>query len=178
MNTNSNLIDSEARKLYEQLTANKQETHHLGENMAVVEYVLGQYWKPCYLLNLETKCAYQFMNRNETLATITMDDILWEQLMDEPEEVIERAKRLSFHFPSFIYPYQNGVAHVKWQLNPDGRYYEDEDGYGMTDDKECNIYGFIDKTGKVLVKFRPIKNEKELETLRLEAEKVLREKNE
>jgi hypothetical protein len=48
------------------------------------------------------------------------------------------------------------VAEVSWQINPDGRYYMDEDGYGMTDDEEITIYGFIDQKAKVVVKFRNI----------------------
>jgi hypothetical protein len=60
---------------------------------------------------------------------------------------------------------------VQWQLNPDGRYYMDDDGFGMTDDEEINIYGIIDTEGRVVVKFQTINNYKDLEKLRKEAEK-------
>ena len=46
----------------------------------------------------------------------------------------------------------------------------DDDGFGMTDDEEINIYGFIDRTGQVVLPFRTIKDYSELETLRKEAE--------
>ena len=52
-----------------------------------------------------------------------------------------------------IYEYKDGVAEVRWQLNPDGMYYRDEDGFGMTDDEEINLYGAIDRKGKVVKKF-------------------------
>ena len=70
---------------------------------------------------------------------------------------------------------QNGVAQVSWQLNPDGRYYMDEDGYGMTDDEEIEIYGFIDQNAKVVVKFKNI-NEcyGELDKMRKEAEEIIK----
>lgn len=29
-------------------------------------------------------------------------------------------------------------------------YYRDEDGFGMTDDEEINLYGAIDRKGKVV----------------------------
>ena len=45
------------------------------------------------------------------------------------------------------------MAEVEWQLNPDGMYYRDEDGFGMTDDEEINLYGTIDRKGKVVKKF-------------------------
>ena len=67
------------------------------------------------------------------------------------------------------------MAQVSWQLNPDGRYYMDEDGYGMTDDEEVEIYGFIDTEGKVVVKFRNI-NEcyGELDKMRKDAENIVK----
>ena len=42
----------------------------------------------------------------------------------------------------------------------------DDDGYGMTADEEIEIYGFIDTQGHILVKFKAIKDRKELETMR------------
>lgn len=107
------------------------------------------------------------------LVTVTQDDIDWDSLKELPEDVQRTARALSFHFPSFIRKFQNGVAEVSWQLNPDGRYYMDEDGYGMTDDEEVEIYGFIDQNAKVLVKFRNIKNYGELDTTRKIAEKKI-----
>lgn len=47
------------------------------------------------------------------------------------------------------------MAWQKWNgsLTPDGMYYRDEDGFGMTDDEEINLYGAIDRKGKVVKKF-------------------------
>ena len=33
----------------------------------------------------------------------------------------------------------------------------DDDGFGMTPDEEYNIYGFIDRRGRVLSKFRHLR---------------------
>ena len=52
----------------------------------------------------------------------------------------------------------------------------DEDGYGMTDDQEITIYGFIDRRGNVLIKFHAINKYKELDADRKEAERIVREK--
>lgn len=87
-----------------------------------------------------------------------------------------RAKRLDFGFPSFIYQFEHGVAEVSWQLNPDGMYYMDEDGYGMTSDQEITIYGFIDSQGHVLVKLHAINDYKELDADRKKAERIACEK--
>ena len=70
------------------------------------------------------------------------------------------------------------MAEVSWQLNPDGRYYMDEDGYGMTNDEEITIYGFIDQNANVVVKFRNInKRYGELDKMRMEAEEKVKMKD-
>ena len=69
------------------------------------------------------------------------------------------------------------MAEVCWQLNPDGMYYMDEDGFGMTDDEEVEIYGFIDREGKMVSKFRHIhKNWDLLEQMQTEAEAAVKSK--
>jgi len=150
---------SEEEKLYQELMTEKYgeypyERKDWGEDMSLIKEVIWQYWKPRYLLDHREKKAVVFMDGNEDLVTVTKDDIDWKSLEKLPDDVVSTAKALSFHYPSFIYPFQNGRAEVQWQLNPDGRYYMDEDGYGMTDDVEVNIYGYIDRAGKVVEKFK------------------------
>ena len=72
-------------------------------------------------------------------------------------------------FPGFAYPdlvslYNNGVPSGRiqfrsdisklgeqyaliWQIQPDGRYWEDDDGFGMTTDDEIDLYAHLDETG-------------------------------
>ena len=51
----------------------------------------------------------------------------------------------------------------------------DDDGFGMTNDEEITVYGFIDKMGKVLVKFQTINNYDDLKVMRSMAEKIVEE---
>lgn len=170
--------DSTPELLYEQLRSVVYsrypfDTTDLEEGMSVVNEVIMQYWKPRFLIDHEAKCAYEFMDNNEYFRTITSDDIAWDTLTNISEEIFERVKRLSAHYPTFIRKYQNGVAEVSWQINPDGQYFMDEDGFGMTDDKEIEIYGFIDRRGKVLVKFQMIRTSDDLKRMRKEAEELI-----
>ncbi len=170
--------ECEAEKLYKELNTAKYqnrpfETEDLGEDMSIVNEAIWEYWKPRYLMDHRAKCAYEFMNRNQCLVTVMLDDIDWDSLANIDKDAFRRAKELDFHFPSFILKYQNDVAQVRWQLNPDGMYYMDEDGYGMTDDVEVNIYGFIDRKGKVLSKFRYIRKDEELKEMRADAEQMI-----
>ena len=176
--------NGEAHALYTKLStpsynSHPYETNDLDEGMSVVNESINQYWKPRFLLDHEAKCAYEFMKPNETLCTITVDDIDWDSMKGLPESCITRAKNLDFHFPSFIEKYKNGVAQVRWQLNPDGMYYMDEDGYGMTDDESEDIYGFIDRQGKVVSKFRCISGDMEKPfAMKTETEKEINKNSE
>ena len=115
------------------------------------------------------------MDEEKKFVNFTTDDVDWKSLESLPEYMKERAQRLSALFPSFVLCFQDGVAEVHWQLNPGGRYYRDDDGYGMTDDEEITVYGFIDADMNVLVKFQYIGNDWErLKELRFEAERKLR----
>lgn len=172
--------ESEEEKLYNILITDKYkespyETMDLGEGMAIVNESMWGWWKPRYLLNHNTKSAYEFMDGSQKLVTVTEDDIDWESLKNLSKDAQEQAKRLSFHYPSFIRAFKNGVAEVSWQLNPDGRYYMDEDGFGMTNDDEIEIYGFIDQNAKVIVKFRNIQNFNELGEMRKTAEQIVKQ---
>ncbi len=149
---------SEEEKQYKRLCASQYkdrpyEQRDLGEGMTLVNQVIGEYWKPRYLMDNEAKCAYEFMSGSEVLQAVTDEDIDWDSLKRIPQDALDIAKAHSFHFPGHIYQYENGVAEVEWQLNPDGMYYRDEDGFGMTDDEEINLYGAIDRKGKVVKKF-------------------------
>lgn len=48
----------------------------------------------------------------------------------------------------------DGKILMIWQIQPDGRYWEDEDGYGMTPDEEIRLYSLIDDEGRFDGPFR------------------------
>ena len=78
-------------------------------------------------------------------------------------------------FPGFAYPklvslYSDGVptAQIRfrsdisrlggqyaliWQIQPDGRYWEDDDGFGGTSDDEIDLYARMDETGHFIEPF-------------------------
>lgn len=149
-----------------------------GAEMSIVSELIGQYWKPRFIMDHTAKCAYEFMNHDEYLVTVTENDIDWDSLVNLPDAAIERAKNLNGHFPTNIRKFENGVAEVEWKINPDGRYYEDDEGFGMTDDIEIAIFSYIDRTGKALVKFRNVNKKYDLlKEMRAEAEKKANAQN-
>ena len=168
------MIKSGNKVLYQKLQSalykyGSYKKEDLGERMILVEELKGGYWKPRYLIDNAAETACEFMDSDYCLLTVTADDIAWETIDDLPEKVKERAGVLNAYFPTIIRGYHDGVAEVKWQINPDGRYYMDSDGYGETDDKEVALYSYIDRKGKPLIKFRMVKDSSELKEMILEA---------
>ena len=56
--------------------------------MAVINETMWGWWNPHYLFNHNTKCAYEFIDGNQCLLTVTEDDIDWDSLKDLPEDAI------------------------------------------------------------------------------------------
>jgi hypothetical protein len=129
------------------------ETKNYGEEMAMIHQLILGWWKPRFLLDHRTQCAYEFMYSNFELVTVTDEDILWYTLKGIPQNIIERAENHDAYFPTHVFGFQDGKATVQWQINPDGRYYEDDDGFGGTSDVEISLWGKIDRTGKVIEPF-------------------------
>lgn len=60
---------------------------------------------------------------------------------------------------NFVYeigPFEHGLARFEWMVQPDGRYYADEDGFGMEDDDEIWLYSYLGTDGKFKGKFRAV----------------------
>ena len=167
----------EGPDMYEELTENEYYRSNCyrwdakdNDNMQIVNSLVNEYWKPCYLLDHTRKVAYEIMDRYQRWTHFRVDDIDWESMKNLSKEALDNARRLSAYFPSFIRNYKNGTAIVEWQLIPDGMYWMDENGYGMTSDEEVALYAVIDKDMKVLVKFRNIGLDfKQLEKMKEEA---------
>lgn len=165
--------------LYKKLTEKKlteglYKTNDLGEGMGVVYQLINGWWKPRYILNNNTKTAFEFMSRGQYLMTVKEEDIEWSTLKELPEDVQNNARTQFAMYPTFVEGFSNGVARVRWQINPDGRYWMDDDGFGMTSDVEVEIYGYINKEGKVVGKFRlPCEKDKNVDYRKLAEEKEL-----
>lgn len=50
-------------------------------------------------------------------------------------------------FRFWIYAYKDGKATVEWTLQPDGRYFADEDGFGWEKFDEITLFSCIDTNG-------------------------------
>lgn len=150
--------EEQAKELYRKLMAGEVdfEPHIecLGERMSKVQRgTWDGYMETKYIINRKTLCAYEIVDKSGKLAMLTKGDVDWESLKNVPEEARRIAEGLSSDYSVKIGRFHKGAAWVEWQINPDGQYYMDDDGFGMTNDVEVNLYGQINTKGEVVRKF-------------------------
>lgn len=68
------------------------------------------------------------------------------------ELIFPLGRKTQFRF--MIYGYEKGKASVEWTLQPDGRYFADEDGFGAEDCEEITLFSHIDTNGRFTEPFR------------------------
>ena len=60
----------------------------------------------------------------------------------------------SMRFPSYIRKFERGRAEFLWQVQPDGRYFADEDGFGAEHCMEIWLHSYINEEGKFIGPFK------------------------
>jgi hypothetical protein len=128
--------------------------------------------KQIFIVNTAEKKVYPISESNGKLVGFTLDDIDWDSV--NQLEHNGDAKRLVADYGGLsIGDYQDGIAYVSWMLYPDGRYFADEDGFGMEDNDAVNISAYIDTQCRVVVKFQDMEDSEKCKQLREEALKRL-----
>ena len=107
--------------------------------------------KQSFIVNTELKKAYPISAVDGTLVGFTKDDIDWDNVGQLENNGDAYRLQASYYFG--IGDYKDGRARVDWMLYPDGRYFADEDGFGMEDNDEVNVHAYIDTECRVVVKF-------------------------
>ncbi len=66
----------------------------------------------------------------------------------------DRYLKPQVRFRSEFSRYDENRYMMLWQIQPDGRYWADDDGFGMENDDEIMLYSFIDKNGDFMGPFQ------------------------
>ena len=126
--------------------------------------------KQIFIVNPAIRKVYPISEPDGKLVGFTLDDIDWDSV-NQLEHNYD-AKRLVADYGGLsIGDYHDGLAYVSWMLYPDGRYFADEDGFGIEDNDEVNISAYIDTQCRVVVKFQDMEDDGKRKQLR---EKALR----
>lgn len=155
------------KKLITRKNSRYRESINKGEGIIIHETTEGE----MVLENVPLQKEVMIMNRNNILVNIKPGDIDFERVdkLENPENAHRFAVRYGFNIEQF----ENGVAFVWWTLYPDGRFFEDEDGFGGENCNETTIYAFIDTLGNVVIPFRDMTSD-EKKQFRIEAEKKVK----
>lgn len=124
--------------------------HMIGEGMATFGSPRG----PLYIVNTETKKYKKLVDANGGVVGFTKDDIDYKSLEGVEHSGCAYSMVSRYAGIGRWDNFHNGICALGWTLYPDGRYFADEDGYGMEDNDEVEIYCVIDKNFKVLKPFQ------------------------
>lgn len=132
-----------------------KDAYNIGENMAVYS---GE-GKSFTVINKKTGEARMFVSASgELLAAgneINFDAIKRECPHFNGYKVVE------YWFGRYS-NFKNGLCALCWTIFPDGRYFADEDGFGMEDNDEEKVYCIINKKMEIIVPFQPMNDVEEM----------------
>ena len=135
---------------FPELEALGEPGYMIGEGMATFGCSRG----PLYMVNTESKKYKKLIEANGKVVGFTKDDIDYKNL--EGVEHTSCAYSMTSEYAGIgrWNDFEDGICALGWTLYPDGRYFADEDGFGMEDNDEVEIYCVIDKDFKVLKPFQ------------------------
>ena len=141
--------------------------HPIGEGVLWI----GESRGPLFFANSHTGKARQLLDENSNLVGFEDRDFDWEKLkaVEHPYDV--NHKHLDYGGLGRYWDFSDGICCLCWMLHPDGRYYADEDGFGMEDDDEENIYCVIDSNLRIVIPWQPMTDEERAANMRKAREK-------
>jgi hypothetical protein len=135
--------------------------HPLLENLSIYPIgegmlLMGKSRGPLFMANFYTGKARQLLDESCHLVGFADSDFDWEKL-----KTVEHSYDLNHQYVDYgglgrYSDFHDGVCCLSWMLYPDGRYFADEDGYGMEDNEEENIYCIIDHHLRIVIPWQPM----------------------
>lgn len=123
----------------------------IGENMAI----LNENGKSFTILNKETGKLRKIVSEEGRL--LVDDSEIDFDAIEKGCPDFEGGKYVEYYFGIFR-EFKNGVCAICWTVYPDGRYFADEDGFGMEHNNEENAYCIINRNLEIIVPFQPMKD--------------------
>ena len=132
-----------------------KDTYNIGENMAVYS---GE-GKSFTIINKKTGKARMFVSANGELLSAD-NEINFEAIKRECPN-FNGCKVVEYWFGRYS-NLKNGICALCWTISHDGRYFADEDGFGMEDNDEKKVYCIINKKLEIIVPFQPMNDVEEV----------------
>lgn len=132
-----------------------KDAYNIGENMAVYSGD-GQSFT---VINKKTGEARMFVSANGELLAAG-NEINFDAIKRECPH-FNGCKAVEYWFGRYS-NFKNGLCALCWTIFPDGRYFADEDGFGMEDNDEEKVYCIINKKMEIIVPFQPMNDVEEM----------------
>ena len=140
-----NIIDK-IRRYFFFKKLEKCESYSWGENLLYVRNPKdGRVW----LVNKAT-CKARLISQLGFLLGFSDDEIDFETLDQLPHSQNAHSRRIDYAKINRWTNCKNGLIALSWMLYPDGRYFADEDGYGMEDNDELTVYCIMNDNLEVI----------------------------
>ena len=124
------------------------ECYSWGENLLHVTDENGDE----YLVNKTTGKVRQIASHGQ-LVGFSDEEIDFETLDKVPNSHNAHSRSINYAHINRWDNCQNGIFALSWMLYPDGRYFEDEDGFGGEDNDELMVYCIMDDNLEVIRPF-------------------------
>lgn len=130
----------------------KLSIHPIGEGMLWI----GDSHGPLFFANSLTGKARQLLDEGSHLVGFEDKDFDWEKLKSVKHTYDLNRKYVDYGGLGRYDDFRDGVCSLCWMLYPDGRYFADEDGYGMEDNEEENVSCVIDCDLRIVRPWQPM----------------------
>lgn len=129
-----------------------ENSHPIGENMV-------QFGKngSFYLANTQTGRVRCLVNEKGGVE-VADKDIDYESIHHQLEHCANADRKMAPYWFGRYDDFRGGVAALSWTLYPEGRYFEDEDGFGGEDNEEEKVFCVINTNLEIIVPFRPMED--------------------
>ena len=134
---------------------NFKDAYDIGENMAG----LSGKGRSFTIINKETGKTRQFVSEDGTL--LVADSEIDSDAINKGCPNFNGCKSVRYCFGRYD-NFRHGVCAISWMIYPDGRYFADEDGFGMEDNDEEKAYCIINKDLEIIVPFQPMDDVEEI----------------
>ena len=126
-----------------------------------IAFFFGEGWRnyELYIANTITGKIHKLSTTSGELL-VDDNDIDYDAIAKECENGIGNAQAKAIRYAGLNRwdGFKDGLCAISWMLYPDGRYFADEDGFGMEDNDEEEVYAIIDIDLNIIEPFRPIKD--------------------
>lgn len=133
-----------------------REGRYVGDGMAMF---WGEEWRnyELFIANIKT-CKIRKLSTEDGSMLVDDREIDFELIEKKCRYGYDNARNKCIRYGALnrYDGFENGISAISWVIYPEGRYFEDSDGFGGEDNDEEVIYAIMDTNLDIIEPFRPV----------------------